>query len=94
VCQEAAQALSSIERSLSSQEGSLQDDVASNADERSEEGVAAVPLPAEENPMIHFDVIRWNDPVPEIIDHWHLVKKMANTIRKPGEIKHSDLLSS
>lgn len=25
------------------------------------------------NPMIHSDVFRWNDPVPEFIDHWHLV---------------------
>lgn len=81
VRQEAAQALSSIERAFSSQDGSLQDDVASDVDEKSEEGVAAIPLPAEENP----ETVLKTQQAPSMSSRWTPFTHAVRTLR------HSDL---
>ncbi len=36
------------------------------------------------NPSIHGDVFRWDDPLPELIDHWQVVQRGFGTLIKGG----------
>lgn len=46
------------------------------------------------NPIIHSDVFRLSDPVPEVIDHWNLAKQTIHTLRNLKAVGKANLFSS